>query len=193
MRRTVLGLVLMLTLAMRSVLLPYDASFGIKSGISFSNFDFRKDLFNKIHTMNRFTGGLFYGIQFNQSIGARIEFDYSKKGGVYKFEGTGLDGKPTGHEYSFEYSGDYIDLPLLFVYRPWKERNVCPYFLAGPSFAFKLKSSLFGDFIPQLDGGVGIPVGHYRLEARGYYGLKQYPKFSKIRPYGFNLTLGYFL
>lgn len=102
--------------------------FGIKAGANLSNVwdeqgsDFVAD--RKLGAV----GGVFLAVPIGKYFGVQPEVLFSQKG--FKGEGSLL-----GFPYSFTRTTSYIDVPLLFQFKP------IPYFtlLAGPQFSYLLK------------------------------------------------------
>lgn len=102
--------------------------FGIKAGMNVSNVwdeqgsDFVAD--PKLGAV----GGVFLAVPIGKYFGVQPEVLFSQKG--FKGEGSLL-----GFPYSFTRTTSYIDVPLLFQFKP------IPYFtlLAGPQFSYLLK------------------------------------------------------
>jgi hypothetical protein len=102
--------------------------FGIKAGANFSNvYDTKDQTFNANYKLG-FAAGAFISIPLGKLIGIQPEMMFSQKG--YKATGTLLIA-----DYEFTHTVNYIDVPLLFAFKP------SPYvtLLAGPQYSFLIK------------------------------------------------------
>ncbi|HCS19984.1 MAG TPA: PorT family protein [Bacteroidetes bacterium] len=101
--------------------------FGFKAGINYSNVydsegqDFQAD--SKIG----FAGGVFFAIPFGKLFGFQPEILFSQKG--YQSTGSIL-----GSTYSMTRTTNWIDLPLLFSFKPVQYINL----VAGPQYSYLL-------------------------------------------------------
>jgi hypothetical protein len=102
--------------------------FGLKAGANFSNvYDTRDQNFNADFKVG-FAAGAFLSIPIGKIIGIQPEMIFSQKG--YKASGTLLIA-----DYEFTHTVNYIDVPILFAFKP------SPYvtLLAGPQYSFLVK------------------------------------------------------
>ena len=102
------------------LLLPFGAQsqsmyLGFKGGLNVANIN--NDKLN--HAKLGFHAGAYFGLKFNEKMGASVELLYSQKGthhyGDVKVVGPGPGGPLFRHDDVMVYI-DYIDLPLLFNY-----------------------------------------------------------------------------
>lgn len=166
-------------------------SFGIKTGIAFSNNDIAF-----IDTANTFSSsgktGILLGVFLNKPIGRQFIFQpailYVRKG--YKVG-----------SYSSIYKNPipYLEIPLNILYT-LPSKNFKYYIGAGVSPAIKLNNYVFGDDIKDVDvglniiGGFMIPIG-FSFNLGYTKGLQNVSKnnlyISKIQNSYFSVTVGY--
>jgi len=102
--------------------------FGIKAGANFSNvYDTKDQAFNANFKVG-FAAGAFISIPIGSLIGIQPEMMFSQKG--YKATGTLLIA-----DYEFTHKVNYIDVPLLFSFKPSPFVTL----LAGPQYSFLIK------------------------------------------------------
>lgn len=101
--------------------------FGIKAGINYSNvYDSEGENFQADSKIG-FAGGVFLAIPFGKLFGFQPEILYSQKG--YQSTGTLL-----GSTYSMTRTTNWIDVPLLFSFKPVQYINL----VAGPQYSYLL-------------------------------------------------------
>lgn len=102
--------------------------FGIKAGATYSNvYDSQGESF-KADNKFGFTSGLFVTIPLGEQIAFQPEFLFAQKG----FKATG---KILGSTYSFTRTTSYLDVPLLFAYKPIERLTV----VLGPQYSYLLQ------------------------------------------------------
>lgn len=100
-------------------------TFGIKAGLNLSNvYDIQSENFVASSSFG-FAGGGFVTIPFNEYFAIQPEVLFSQKG--FKATGTML-----GSNYTFEKTTNFLDIPLLAVFRPIKFVSI----VFGPHFSF---------------------------------------------------------
>ena len=105
-------------------------SFGVKAGINISNvYDSQGEQFNADAKLG-LAAGLFVALPIGKFIGVQPEILFSQKG--YKGSGSLL-----GSNYSYTYTSNYIDVPLLFAIKPISLITI----LVGPQYSFLVKDS----------------------------------------------------
>jgi hypothetical protein len=109
-----------------------DSYFGFKGGVNIA--DVTGDDFD-LSSSNRFIGGLFYGIDYTDDFGLRIEGLYVQKGA----EGTFVL-PPSDHEHEFVVRLDYIEVPVYFVVGFPTGESFAVNLYAGPTFGFNVKA-----------------------------------------------------
>lgn len=101
--------------------------FGLKAGVNMSNvFDVESDEFVADPKLG-FAAGGFLSIPVGKILGVQPELLFSQKG--YKRSGTFL-----GSSYELKHTTSYLDIPLMFAFKPIQFVTV----LAGPEFSFLL-------------------------------------------------------
>ncbi len=104
-----------------------DVTFGVKAGLNISNvYDTNGDNFVATAAFG-FAGGGFVTIPLGEYFAIQPEVLFSQKG--FKGSGTIL-----GSSYSYERTTNFLDIPLLAVFRPIKYVSV----VFGPEFSFLL-------------------------------------------------------
>jgi hypothetical protein len=99
--------------------------FGVKAGANFSNvYDTKDQVFNADYKVG-FAAGVFVSIPLGKIIGIQPEMLFSQKG--YRASGTLLIA-----DYEFTHTVNYIDIPLLFAFKPSPFVTL----LAGPQYSF---------------------------------------------------------
>lgn len=104
--------------------------FGVKAGANYSNVwdeqgeDFRAD------GKAGFAAGVFLSIPIGTYLGIQPEIQFSQKG--YQGEGTFLNSP-----YSYSTTTSFIDVPLLFVFKPVPQVSI----VAGPQYSFLVSQS----------------------------------------------------
>jgi len=102
--------------------------FGVKAGANFSNvYDTKDQVFNADYKVG-FAAGIFVSIPIGRIIGIQPEMLFSQKG--YRASGTLLIA-----DYEFTHTVNYIDIPLLFAFKPSPFVTL----LAGPQYSFLIK------------------------------------------------------
>lgn len=101
---------------------------GFKAGVNASNVvDAKGESFTSTGKLG-FVGGVFVSIPIGKYLGIQPELLYSQKG----FVATGV---LLGSNYQVTRTSTFIDLPILFAFKPSEFMT----FLAGPNYAFLLK------------------------------------------------------
>lgn len=99
--------------------------FGIKAGGNFSNvWDEEQEDF-QANGKAGFAGGVFLHIPIGKYLGVQPEILFSQKG----FQGSGV---LLGQSYAFKRTTNYLDVPLLFTFKPASFFTV----VAGPQYSF---------------------------------------------------------
>lgn len=105
-------------------------SFGVKAGINISNvYDSQGEQFNADAKLG-LAAGIFVALPIGKFIGVQPEILFSQKG--YKGSGSLL-----GSNYSYTYTSNYIDVPLLFAIKPISLITI----LVGHQYSFLVKDS----------------------------------------------------
>jgi len=103
-------------------------SVGLKVGANYSNvYDTKGEQFNADSKFGLATG-VFVSIPIGKYLGVQPELLFSQKG----FQGSG---SLLGSEYSFTRTTNYIDVPLLFAFKPTPVITL----LAGPQYSYLTK------------------------------------------------------
>jgi len=150
---------------------------GLKAGANYSNvYDSEDQEFNADFKIG-FVGGAFLAIPIGKFIGVQPEILFSQKG--YKATGSFLT-----VPYEFTHTTTYIDVPLLFAFKP----STFVTLLAGPQYSFIVKQKdvfKFGSFTENQEqefendrsvlcflGGLDINLSHFILGARAGWDLQ---------------------
>jgi len=105
-------------------------TFGLKAGLNFSNvYDSKGEEFTSNPKFG-LAAGAALTIPFGKYIGIQPEILFSQKG----FKGKG---KVLGGDYSFTRTTDFIDVPLLFVFKPSEFISL----VAGPQVSFLVRQT----------------------------------------------------
>ena len=105
-------------------------SFGLKAGINISNvYDSQGEQFNADSKLG-LAAGVFVALPLGKYFGVQPEILFSQKG--YKGSGSLL-----GSDYSYSYTSNYIDVPLLFAIKPISMITI----VVGPQYSFLVKDS----------------------------------------------------
>ena len=105
-------------------------SFGLKAGINISNvYDSQGEQFNADSKLG-LAAGVFVALPLGKYFGVQPEILFSQKG--YKGSGSLL-----GSSYSYSYTSNYIDVPLLFAIKPISMVTI----VVGPQYSFLVKDS----------------------------------------------------
>ncbi len=100
-------------------------SFGLKAGVNYSNvYDSQGEAFQASPKLG-FAGGAFLAIPFGKYFGLQPEALISQKG----FSATG---RILGSTYKFTRTTTYVDLPLLFSFKPSEFFTI----MAGPQYSY---------------------------------------------------------
>lgn len=99
--------------------------FGIKAGANYSNVWDERDNDFEANGKPGFAGGVFLHVPIGKFIGVQPELLFSQKG----FHGSGV---LLGENYSFKRTTNYLEVPLLFTFKPFPVFSI----VAGPQFAF---------------------------------------------------------
>lgn len=99
--------------------------FGIKAGTNLSNVWDEQDQDFEANDKWGFAGGAYLSIPIGKYLGIQPEVLYSQKG----FQGSGV---LLGQSYSFTRTTNYLDVPILFTFKP------SPFFsiVGGPQYSF---------------------------------------------------------
>lgn len=104
--------------------------FGIKGGVNASNVINEKGEALSVDGKLGIVGGVFLAIPIGKYFGIQPELLYSQKG----FKATGV---LLGHTYQVTRTSTFIDLPILFAFKPSEFITL----LAGPNYAYLLKNN----------------------------------------------------
>lgn len=105
-------------------------SFGVKAGANLSNvYDSQGEQFNADSKLG-LAAGVFVALPLGKYLGIQPEILFSQKG--YKGSGSIL-----GSDYSFSYTSNYIDVPLLLAFKPISLITI----VAGPQYSFLIKDN----------------------------------------------------
>jgi hypothetical protein len=105
-------------------------SFGVKAGVNLSNvYDSQGEQFNADSKLG-LAAGIFVALPLGKYFGIQPEILFSQKG--YKGSGSIL-----GSDYSFSYTSNYIDVPLLLAFKPISLITI----VAGPQYSFLIKDN----------------------------------------------------
>ncbi|MBP1671108.1 MAG: hypothetical protein H6Q22_680 [Bacteroidetes bacterium] len=105
-------------------------TFGVKAGANLSNvYDSQGEQFNADSKLG-LAAGVFVALPLGKYFGIQPEILFSQKG--YKGSGSIL-----GSDYSFSYTSNYIDVPLLLAFKPISLITI----VAGPQYSFLVKDS----------------------------------------------------
>lgn len=105
-------------------------TFGLKAGLNYSNvYDSQGEEFTS-NAKFGLAAGVALSIPFGKYIGIQPEVLISQKG----FKGKG---KVLGGNYSFTRTTDYIDIPLLFLFKPSEFISI----VAGPQYSYLVRQT----------------------------------------------------
>jgi len=105
-------------------------TFGVKAGANLSNvYDSQGEQFNADPKLG-LAAGVFVALPLGKYFGIQPEILFSQKG--YKGSGSIL-----GSDYSFSYTSNYIDVPLLLAFKPISLITV----VVGPQYSFLVKDN----------------------------------------------------
>ncbi|PKP42600.1 MAG: PorT family protein [Bacteroidetes bacterium HGW-Bacteroidetes-10] len=105
-------------------------SFGIKAGVNLSNvYDSQGEQFNADPKLG-LAAGIFVALPLGKYFGVQPEILFSQKG----YKGTG---SLLGSNYSYSYTSNYIDVPLLLAFKPVSLITI----VAGPQYSFLVKDT----------------------------------------------------
>lgn len=105
-------------------------TFGVKAGANLSNvYDSQGEQFNADSKLG-LAAGVFVALPLGKYFGIQPEILFSQKG--YKGSGSIL-----GSDYSFSYTSNYIDVPLLLAFKPISLITI----VAGPQYSFLIKDN----------------------------------------------------
>jgi len=105
-------------------------TFGVKAGLNLSNvYDSQGEQFNADPKLG-LAAGIFVALPLGKYFGVQPEILFSQKG----YKGTG---SLLGSSYSYSYTSNYIDVPLLFAFKPVSLITI----LAGPQYSFLVKDT----------------------------------------------------
>lgn len=100
-------------------------SLGVKTGLNLSNvYDSEGEEFEADPKLG-LVGGVFLSIPIGPYLGVQPEILYSQKGNE-------ISGSFLGNSYTIRKTKNYIDIPLLFVFKPFEAIT----FLAGPQYSY---------------------------------------------------------
>lgn len=178
--------------------------FGIKAGANYSNVYDQKGKDFTADPKLGFAGGVFLAIPIGKYLGLQPEILYSQKG----FQASG---SILGSDYGLKRTSTYIDVPLLFAFKPSEFFT----FLAGPQYSYLVNqrdvytsgtSSIEQqkDFANKnlrknifcLTGGIDITLKHIVLGARAGWdiqnnngdGTSTNPQYKNV---WYQATIGY--
>lgn len=154
--------------------------FGLRGGQSFSHVE-GNDAKQSLPFVNRevspqeksgYTGGIMLGYRFLSVFTIQLEALYVKKGAIYQDrfsllstlpfplpEGTPVFPGSDSVNFTADFTGEYVEVPLLFSYMPDWDFSLKPLFYTGPNFAFL--TSQMQDIryeSPLLDNPLTIPL-----------------------------------
>ncbi len=99
--------------------------FGIKAGVNYANvYDTEGEQFNADGRFG-FAGGGFLSIPISKLFGIQPEVLFSQKG----FQATG---SLLGYEYKYTHTANYLDIPLMFSFKPIEFVSI----MAGPQYSY---------------------------------------------------------
>ncbi|NVK65479.1 MAG: PorT family protein [Flavobacteriales bacterium] len=102
-----------------------DVNFGLKAGANISNvWDENQGDF-EANSKAGFVGGAFISIPLGEYVGVQPSVIYSQKG----FQ---EQGQVLGNSYTFTRTTNYLDIPVLFEFKPTKMLTI----VAGPQYSF---------------------------------------------------------
>ena len=105
-------------------------SFGVKAGVNLSNvYDSQGEQFNADSKLG-LAAGVFVALPLGKYFGVQPEILFSQKG----YQGSG---SILGSDYSFSYTSNYIDVPLLLAFKPISLITI----VAGPQYSFLIKDN----------------------------------------------------
>lgn len=104
--------------------------FGIKAGANYSNVWDEGDNDFEANGKAGFVGGAFLHIPIGKFLGVQPEVLFAQKG----FQGSGT---LLGQEYSFKRTTNYLDIPVLFTFKPFPAFTI----VAGPQYSFLMSQS----------------------------------------------------
>ncbi len=99
--------------------------FGLKAGANYSNVWDERDNDFEANGKAGFAGGAFLHIPIGKFLGVQPEVLFSQKG----FQGSG---SILGQEYAFKRTTNYLDVPILFTFKPFPAFSI----VAGPQYSF---------------------------------------------------------
>jgi Outer membrane protein beta-barrel domain len=102
---------------------------GVKGGVNIASLS--GDTADNLDSKNGFIGGAFYGVNFSDGFGGRLEALYVMGGAEGEFV---VPGEDHGHESTVTL--DYVQFPLLFVVNVPASEKVVFNFALGPTFSF---------------------------------------------------------
>lgn len=181
-----------------------DLLFGLKAGANLSNvYDSQGEEFRADAKIG-FAGGAFLAIPLGRYFGIQPELLFSQKG----FQATG---RILGNSYQFTRTTNYIDVPLLFAFKPSEFITI----VAGPQYSYLLKqrdvfanattsiaqeTEFVNDNIRKntlcVTAGVDITIKHIVLGARAGWdlqnnngnGTSSTPRYKNV---WYQATIGY--
>ncbi len=109
--------------------------FGVKGGVNIA--DITGDNTDALDSSNGFIGGLFYGMDFTDDFGIRVEGLFVQKGADGEFALP-----PSDHEHEFVFNLDYIEVPVYFVVGFPTGDSFAFNLYAGPTFGFNVKAEV---------------------------------------------------
>ena len=179
-------------------------TFGLKAGMNYSNvYDSKGEEFTS-NAKFGLAAGAALSIPFGKYIGIQPEILFSQKG----FKGKG---KILGGDYSFTRTSDYVDIPLLFLFKPSEFISV----VAGPQYSYLIRQTdVFANATTTIEqeqdfendnirknmfcftGGIDINLKHIVLGARAGWdvqnnngdGTSSTPRYKNVWYQG---TIGY--
>ena len=111
---------------------------GLLGGINHTSFNILPEPPFEEKSRPDFGCGLFVNVPLNESLSTQVQGMYLRKGGDLAITGINEDVKVVA---------EYLEFPVLLRYT-FNSGNVRPYYFAGPSIGFLLKSTQKASFIP---------------------------------------------
>ncbi|MES2764800.1 MAG: outer membrane beta-barrel protein [Bacteroidota bacterium] len=181
--------------------LAQDFSFGFKSGwntSSVAGYDskFTIPVLNRevtAQSVSGFTGGAFISYNFLPWLGIQTEAIYAKKGAIYSDEipiaisdfitfPLPLPIPPSSLKFHSEYTGKYLEVPLLIKFTAPFDFPLKPVFYTGPNFAFLMSKSQNTTYESEL----------FNLIPAGFIDVKSFfpPADFSLKSMDFGWTVG---
>ena len=134
--------------------------FGLKAGLNYANvYDSEGEDFNADSKLG-VAAGAFIAIPIGKLLGIQPEIMYSQKG----FQG---QGRILGSSYQLTRTSTYIDVPLLFAFKPSEFMSI----LAGPNYAYLIKQNdAFGNTTTTIEQETEFENEDIRKNTLGFIG-----------------------